>query len=163
MDMSGGMVGPRTRPEVDKTDVVLAMAVGAVTGGIGGRLATNAAKGKIRTSTAVRETAKVGGAANAAGSRAASVANGEAPDAVEMAVAGVAGAAGGMAGARIGNASTARLERMADAGGIPGRVADATRAAGVGRATEASTSFGQVTVDAAAAAVQAEVEQELKR
>ncbi|HZW17722.1 MAG TPA: hypothetical protein VFF71_02810 [Luteimonas sp.] len=52
---------------------------------------------------------------------------------------------------------------MSDAGGIAGHVADTTRAAGVGRATEASTSFGQVSVDAAAAAAQTKVEQELKR
>ena len=37
----------------DNSDVAVATAVGAVAGGIGGRLATSAAKGTIRTVTAV--------------------------------------------------------------------------------------------------------------
>lgn len=110
-----------------------------------------------------KETAKASGVANVIGSGVASGANGEAPDAAEMVVARVSGAAGGVAGARIGNAPTARLERMAESGGLAGHVADTTRAAGVGRATEASTSFGQVSADAVASAAQAKVEQELKR
>jgi hypothetical protein len=137
------------------------MGVGAVTGGIGGRLANNASKALITSATAVRETAKAGAAANVIGSAVGSVSNGEAPEAGKMAVAGAAGAIGSGAGAKLGNAPTARLESMSRAGGISGLVADTTRAAAVGRATEASTSTGQVLADAAAAAVQQKVEQKI--
>jgi RHS repeat-associated protein len=154
--------------QIDKTDVIVAMAVGSVTGGLGGKLATTAARGQIASSVAVRETAKAGAAANAIGSGAASMANGELPSASAMGVAAAAGGIGSFAGAKLGNAPTEKLERMAqspigEASGIGGHVANATRAVAIGRSTEVSISAGQVMIDASASALHKKAEKEIHR
>lgn len=153
-------------PQIDKTDVAVAVAVGAVTGGLGGRLATQAAKGTITTGRAAVQTGKAGGAASVLGSGAKDVANGEAPDGVKMAVSGAIGGAASGAGARIGSSSVANLERAA-ASSSPGAPNIASTTQSALRVGEVSTTVGQasaqVGVDAAAGALDKAAETELDK
>ncbi|MDB0047797.1 hypothetical protein N9F21_04135, partial [Porticoccaceae bacterium] len=71
----------------DLKAIAVAGAVGAVTGGIGGRLATQAIKGTISASKAVKTTAAVGGAANGVGVVVSNAVDGKATTITEAAVA----------------------------------------------------------------------------
>lgn len=147
--------------------MLVAGAVGAVTGGVGGRLATSAAKGAITTATAVKRTAAVGGVTSASGSAAQSLLNGEVPGPKNVAISGAVGTLTVGVGAKIGNAPIAKLEKMADAGGLAENIANTTRTAITGRAAESTTSTlqkaGQVVVDAVAAPAQQKIEDQLER
>ncbi|WP_236621733.1 RHS repeat-associated core domain-containing protein, partial [Luteimonas huabeiensis] len=152
--------------QIDKTDVAVAVAVGAVTGGLGGRLATQAARGTITAGQAAIQTGMAGGAASALGSGAKDIANGEAPDGVKMAVSGAIGGAASGAGARIGLSSVSNLERAA-ASSSPGapNIASTTQSAlRVGEvATTGGQASAQIGVDAAAGAVDKAVETQLDK
>lgn len=147
--------------EVNWSDVGVAAAVGAVTGGVGGRFATAAYKGTsiggrtVTSARAISETAKASGAANVIGEGASSVLDGKAPNAADMATAGAVGYVGGAVGARIGNDKVARLESQWRRGGLNSTVSDTTSAANVGRQAESFTSVTQeAAVDVAAGAMQ---------
>lgn len=152
--------------QVDKSDVAVAMAVGAVTGGLGGRLATQAAKGAITAGRAAVQTGKAGAAASALGSGAKDVANGKAPDGAKMAASGAVGGLAAGAGARIGLSSVSSLERAA-ASSAPGGPNIASTTQSALRVGEVTTTAGQATaqvgVDAAAGVVDKKVEQRLDR
>lgn len=156
-----------TTGTIDVSDVVIAGAVGAVTGGFAGNLAKSAATGVITTSTAVKETAKVAFSTGVAGSAAKSAVNGEAPDAKKMALGGAANAVGSAVGAKIATAGAAKLEAMAKAGGIQGHIAQATQSKVFPDAAEAATATtgeaGKVTADAAAASAEAALSEEIKK
>ncbi len=152
--------------QIDKTNVAVAVAVGAVTGGLGGRLATQAAKGAMTTGRAAVQTGKAGGAASALGSGAKDVANGEAPDGVKMAVSGAIGGAASGAGARIGLSSVSNLERAA-VSATPGASNIASTTQSALRVGEVTTTGGQasaqVGVDAAAGALDKAAERQVDK
>ena len=139
---------------IDKTDVFVAGAVGAVTGGLGGRLGTQAAKGAISTGRAALQTAKAGGAASAIGSGASDVANGQAPDAGKMVASGTVGFVAAGTGSQVGLSGVAKLDRMA-ASSAPGAPNMAAATQSALRTGEVTTTAGQgvaeVGVNAAAA------------
>lgn len=148
--------------EIDKSDVIVAAAVGAVTGGLGGKLATNAMKGSITAASAVKQTAAAGAAASAIGNGVKSLANGEAPSAGDMAGAAGAGALGSGAGAKLGVSAAAKLDRMSKGGGVAANVADSTRSTYVGAGVPASTSAGQGMASQAADVTAAAAETRMK-
>jgi RHS repeat-associated protein len=127
----------------DWTAVGVSGVVGIVTGGVAGRLATNAAKGMITTTRAVTITAATGGAASGAGSVATDALKGDEINLNKAAVAGVAGTIGAGAGAKITNAGTRALEKMSEKGGILQHMAETTRSSQVGKGAEVTTTMSQ--------------------
>tara|TARA_Y100000782_G_scaffold115479_1_gene158996 strand:+ start:13271 stop:13603 length:333 start_codon:yes stop_codon:yes gene_type:complete len=89
-----------TGQDINVTDIAIAGAVGAVTGGFAGRAATQAVKGAITGSKAVTRTTAVSGAANGVGSVTSDLANGKEVNLTKAATSTVAGAAGGFVGAK---------------------------------------------------------------
>lgn len=98
---------------VDVTDILVAGAVGAVTGGLGGRAAIQASKGLLSTASAVSQTAKVGAATSSLGSGAKDLLNGDSPDATKMIASGAVGGLSSSIGSRIGLARITALEKAA--------------------------------------------------
>ncbi|MEM7418733.1 MAG: RHS repeat-associated core domain-containing protein [Pseudomonadota bacterium] len=124
----------------DATDVLIAGAVGTVTGGFGGRAVTSALKGTITASQAVRQTAVVSAAASGVGSMAQDVANGDSVSVTKAAISTVSGAASGFVGGKIANSFAAKLDKMSNAGGIAAQISGTTRSAMVGNTAERTTS-----------------------
>ena len=133
----------------DVKAIAVAGAVGAVTGGIGGRLATQAVKGTISASKAVTTTAAVGGAANGVGTVASNAIDGKATTATEAAVAVAGGAVGAGAGAKIANRVASKLDNLSNSSNLGQGIADATRSSYGGGAGEIGSSAGE-TAGAAA-------------
>ena len=155
------MIQGKSLGEVDYKSATMSGVVGMVTGGVGGNLAKNAAQGVISASRATAQTAAVGGVTSMAGEVGVAMANGEAPDPAQVAIAGVVGALGSGVGARIGNARTAELESMGGAGGMAAHVAGATQPSFTGRGAETIVSGTQraaiVVTDIATTAAQKRV------
>lgn len=128
-----------TGQNVDWSDVAIAGAVGAVTGGFAGRAATQALKGAITASKAVKQTAAVSAVASGAGSVAQDVANGKDISVGNAVVSSATGAAGGALGGKIANKFASKLDAMSNAGGISAQISGTTRSAIVG------TTAGQTT------------------
>ncbi len=143
--------------------VVVAGAVGAVTGGLGSVVGKAAVSGAISTTRAVATVAAVGGAANATGKVAEGAITGKGTSPQEAAIAAAVGAAGSAAGAKIGLSAVAKLEAMAAKAGIAGHVGQTTQAAVQqgGRIVGPSTSFTQkaaeMTVDSASSYVEKKI------
>ncbi|ACE84971.1 RHS repeat-associated core domain-containing protein [Cellvibrio japonicus] len=145
--------------------IAIAGAVGAVTGGIGGRLATQALQGTISASKAVATTAAVGGTANGVGTVASNAIDGKATTATEAAVVVAGGAAGAGAGAKIANQVASKLDNLGKSSGLGQHISDTTRASYGGGAGEAGTTIGQnigtTAIDAASTTIQKELNERL--
>lgn len=142
------------------TAVVVAGAVGMVTGGVGGLLGKAAVSGTITAGKAAVTTGLVGAAPSANGKLAEGAITGTPVSSREVAGAALTGGVGAGVGARIGLNAVAKTEKMAAAGGIAGYVGRTTQAAVQqgGKVVEPSTSFtqkaAQTTVDTAASAAE---------
>jgi hypothetical protein len=134
--------------------VAIAGAVGFVTGGVGGKLATQALQGTITAARAVGTTAAAGGAASGVGKVASNAVEGKATTATQagLAVVGGAAGAGAAAGSTLANRTAASLEKLAQSSNLGQGIASATRQS-YGAGAEASTSFGEVAGGAAVDAV----------
>jgi hypothetical protein len=137
--------------KIDLTDIAIAGAVGAVTGGFAGRAATQALKGAITASKAVKQTAAVSAGASGAGSGAQDLANGKSISVKNAAISTVTGAAGGALGGKLGNKFASKLDSMSNAGGISAQISGTTRSAIVGstagQQTSAATGFANKAGD----------------
>ncbi|TNY28328.1 hypothetical protein BV505_10750 [Thermomonas haemolytica] len=118
--------------QIDRSDVLVAAGVGALTGGVASASALLAARGTISVGTAVARTAATGFAAGATGSVVKDVANGKNPSATKATLEGAGAALGGAVGSKLALAPLARLEAMAAKGGLNPHVANASRSAIVG-------------------------------
>ena len=145
--------------------VGVAGAVGAVTGGVGGRLAAQALKGSITASKAIKTTAAVGGAAGGVGKVTSNALDGKTTTATEAAVAVAGGAVGAGAGAKIANKAASKLDNLAQSSNLGQGVAEATRASYGGGATAGGSSLGEglgtAGTEAAANAAQRELNEQL--
>ncbi|WP_239893002.1 RHS repeat-associated core domain-containing protein [Shewanella sp. Isolate13] len=129
-----------TGQDIDMTDIAIAGAVGAVTGGFAGRAATQAVKGAMTASKAVKQTTAVSAAASGVGSMGQDVANGDSISISKAAVSTVSGAAGGLVGGKVGNSFAGKLDSMSNAGGVAAQVSSTTRSAMVGNTAGQTTS-----------------------
>ncbi|WDE08087.1 RHS repeat-associated core domain-containing protein [Thalassomonas viridans] len=136
--------------KLDGTNIAVAAAVGAVTGGIGGRLASSAAKGTMSVSNAVTTTASVGGTASGVGAVVAGELNGQSATASEVGAAVVGGALGSGAGAKIATGFAKTLEK--GFGGLNSAISSTTRSGMIGDTVETGTSALQRTGEAVAKA-----------
>ncbi|WP_462168140.1 RHS repeat-associated core domain-containing protein [Pseudoalteromonas lipolytica] len=136
--------------KLDVSDIAVAAAVGAVTGGVGGRLASSAAKGTMSVSNAVATTASVGGTASGAGAVVAGELNGKSATAGQVGAAVVGGTLGAGAGAKIATGFAKTLEK--GFGGLNSAISSTTRSGMVGDTVEAGTSAVQRTGEVAAEA-----------
>lgn len=153
-----------TGQDINFTDIAIAGAVGAVTGGFAGRAATQAVKGAITGSKAVAQTTAVSGAANGAGSIASDLANGQEIDLTKAATSTVAGGAGGFVGAKGANAITNKLDDLSNAGGISSQISNTTRSSYVGsNVSEQLTSGGSTAAPAAADAALSVTNKEINK
>ncbi|MDH5302257.1 MAG: RHS repeat-associated core domain-containing protein, partial [Gammaproteobacteria bacterium] len=132
----------------DRNAIYVAAAVGLVTGGVGGRLATNAAKGAITSWQAVAGTAATSGISSGAGSAATDKLNGKEVDKDKAAVSAGFGLLGGFIGGKTANSTTAKLEELSAKGGLSSHVADTTNSAMIGKSAEKRTSGGQALGEA---------------
>lgn len=146
--------------------VGVAGAVGAVTGGVGGRLATQALQGTISTTRAVATTAAAGGAANGVGTVASNAVDGKATTATEAGVAVAGGAAGAGVGAKMATQVASKLDDLAKSSNLGQHIADTTRASYGGGAAEGGASLGEglgnAAAEAAANIAQKELNEKLK-
>lgn len=132
----------------DKTDIAVAGAVGFVTGGVGGRLATSAAKGTLSASNAVAGTASVGSTASATGAIVGAELNGKTATAKEVGTAAALGGLGAGAGAKIANSAAKTLEK--GFGALNSSIFSTTTSSMVGNTAAGSTSLTQqVGIEAA--------------
>lgn len=149
----------------DLRAIAVAGAVGAITGGIGGRLATQALKGTISATRAVATTAAVGGVANGAGVVVSNTIDGQATTATEALVAVTGGALGAGAGAKFANRFASHLDELSASGGLSPLISSTTRPAYFGAATEARVSFsealGNVGIETSANIAQKELNKDL--
>jgi hypothetical protein len=150
----------------DVKAIAVAGAVGAITGGVGGRLATQALQGTISASRAVATTAAAGGAANGVGTVASNAIDGKATTATGAAVAVAGGAAGAGAGAKIANQVASKLDNLGKSSGLGQHVADTTRISYGGGAAEKGASLGEglgnAGVEAAANIAQKKLNEDFK-
>ena len=152
--------------DVSFGDAALSGLGAAITGGIGGRLATSAMQGAITTGQAIAGSAAAGAVAGAGVSAASDLSKGQAPSAAKMAIGAAGGAAGAAAGAKIANSAAARLASDAAKSGVAGHIGQTTQAAAQqGGRVVVPTSVGQEVgkggADAAAAGASKLVEKEL--
>ena len=122
-------------------------AVGAVTGGVGARLAIRAADGAIAATAATAGTAAIGGLANGVGTLASDFASGGETSIADAAVS-VGGALSAGIGAKVANKAVAALNRQERMGGMAETIADTTRTSmgrRAGERAEAGVSFTEVT------------------
>jgi len=141
-------------------DIAIAGAVGAVTGGVGGRLGTQALKGTISASRAVKTTAAAGGAANGVGTVTSNALDGKTTSASEAVIAVAGGAAGAGAGSKIANRFASKLDQEALSSNLGQGIAESTRASfGGGATVEAGSSLGE-KVGAATAELASKLTQE---
>jgi len=131
----------------DWTAVGVSAAVGLVTGGVGGRLASNAAKGVITSPQAVRGTAAVSGVASGVGSVTGDAIKGDEVDLKKASVSAGFGVLGGLYGGKTANAATAKLEDMAQKGGVPAHIAETTNSSLIGKSAEKTVSAGQAIAE----------------
>ncbi len=129
-----------TGQDINLTDIAIAGAVGAVTGGFAGRAATQAIKGAITASKAVKQTAAVSSVASAAGSVGQDLANGDSISITKAGISAVSGAAGGLVGGKVGNSFAGKLDSMSNAGGIASQISGTTRSAMIGNTAGQTTS-----------------------
>ncbi|WP_350433025.1 RHS repeat-associated core domain-containing protein [Shewanella sp. H8] len=129
-----------TGQDIDMTDIAIAGVVGAVTGGFAGRAATQAVKGAITASKAVKQTTAVSAAASGVGSMGQDVANGDSISVSKAAISTVSGATGGLVGGKVGNSFAGKLDSMSNAGGIASQISSTTRSAMVGNTAGQTTS-----------------------
>jgi len=154
--------------DVSFGDAALSGLGAAITGGIGGRLATSAMQGVIKTRQAVAGTAAAGAAAGAGVSAASDLSRGQAPSVAKMAIGAAGGAAGAATGAKIANSSAARLASDAARPGVAGHIGQTTQAAAQqgGRVvvpTSVGQEVGKAGADAAAAGASKLAEKELDK
>ncbi|WP_295033348.1 RHS repeat-associated core domain-containing protein [Shewanella sp.] len=128
-----------TGQDIDFTDIAIAGAVGAVTGGFAGRAATQAFKGVITASKAVKQTVAVSAIVSGVGSAGQDLANGNSISVTKAAISTVSGAAGGLIGGKVGNSFAGKLDSMSNAGGIASHIST-TRSAMVGNTAGQTTS-----------------------
>ena len=133
----------------DLKAVAIAGAVGAVTGGVGGRLATQALKGSITASRATATTAAAGGAASGVGAVTSNAVDGKATTPTQAAVAVAGGAAGAGAGAKIANRVASKLDNLSKSSNLGQGIADTTRSSYGGGAGEIGSSAGETAGTAA--------------
>nr|WP_221435295.1 RHS repeat-associated core domain-containing protein [Thalassotalea piscium] len=124
----------------DASDVLIAGAVGAVTGGFAGKAAMSAIKGTITASKAVKQTTAVSAIASGTGSMGQDLANGDSISVTKAAISTVSGAAGGLVGGKVGNSFAGKLDSMSNAGGIASQVSGTTRSAMIGNTAGQTTS-----------------------
>ncbi|WP_404343065.1 RHS repeat domain-containing protein [Pseudoalteromonas mariniglutinosa] len=124
----------------DATDVLVAGAVGTVTGGFGGKAAMSAFKGTITASKAIKQTSAVSAAASGVGSMVQDVANGDSVSVTKAAISTASGGASGLVGGKVANSFASKLDKMSNSGGIAAQVSGTTRSAMVGNAAEQTTS-----------------------
>ncbi|MCL1126079.1 hypothetical protein [Shewanella surugensis] len=125
----------------NKTDIAIAAVVGAVTGGMGGRLAMQSAKGAMRASDALVTTMSVGSTTNVAGAMLSSKLNGTEFTEKQMIYAAIGGGFGTGVGGKIATNTARTLER--GFGSFNASIASSTEKAFVGKTAEASTSVFQ--------------------
>jgi RHS repeat-associated protein len=152
--------------DVSFGDAALSGLGAAITGGIGGRLATAAMQGAITTGQAVAGTAAAGAVAGAGVSAASDLSKGQAPSAAKMAIGAAGGAAGAAAGAKIANSAAAKLASDAAKPGVAGHIGQTTQAAAqqggkVVVPTSVGQEVGKAGADAAAAGASKLAEKEL--
>tara|TARA_B100002049_G_scaffold123122_1_gene91032 strand:- start:1010 stop:1522 length:513 start_codon:yes stop_codon:yes gene_type:complete len=151
-----------TGQDINVTDIAIAGAVGAVTGGFAGRAATQAVKGAITGSKAVTRTTAVSGAANGVGSVTSDLANGKEVNLTKAATSTVAGAAGGFVGAKGANSITNKLDNLSNSGGISSQISNTTRSSYVGsNVSEQLTSGGATAASAVTDAALSVVNKEI--
>jgi len=143
---NGGNIG-----EIDVSDVLVAGAVGAVTGGIGGRLASSAAKGTMSVGNAITTTASVGGTASGVGAVVGGELNGQSATATQVGAAVVGGALGSGAGAKLATGFAKTLQK--GFGGMNSQVASSTRSGMIGDAVATGSSGVQKVGEVAAEAI----------
>ena len=154
--------------QLNGKNIAIAAGVGAITGGVGGRLAASAATRTISVGEAVAGTAATGGAANGVGSVVGDVANGESVSVTKAVVATGVGAITAGVGAKLVLSPTSQLSKMADAKvnapqGIGNHVAEQTNKMNTGKAavvagTSSSGQQAATAIDAAGGAAQKKIE-----
>lgn len=137
--------------KLDGTDIAVAAAVGAVTGGLGGRLASSAVKGSMSVVDAVTTTASVGATASGVGAIAAGELNGQSATASQVGAAVIGGALGAGVGAKMATGFAKTLEK--GFGALNSSVSSATRSGMVGDTVESGTTALQRTGEVAAEAI----------
>ena len=160
------LVESKSFGDVNFTDAALSGLGAALTGGIGGRLATSALQGAITTGQAVAGTAAAGAIVGAGVSAASDGLKGQAPNAAKMAIGAAGGAAGAAVGGKIANSAAAKLASDAAKPGVAGHIGQTTQAAAqLGGKVVVPTSVGQEVgkagADAAAAGASKLAEKEL--
>jgi RHS repeat-associated protein len=136
--------------DIDFTDIAIAGAVGGITGGFASRAATQALKGAITASKAVKQTATVSSVTSGIGSAGQDLANGDSVSMVKVSISTVTGATGGLIGAKVGNSFASKLDHMSNAGGIASQVSATTRSAMVGNTAGQTTSSATALANKAA-------------
>ncbi|WP_295033562.1 RHS repeat-associated core domain-containing protein [Shewanella sp.] len=134
---------------LDGSDIAVAAAVGAVTGGIGGRLANSAIR-TMSVSNAITTTASVGGTASGFGAVVAGELNGEPATVSEIGAAMIGGALGSGAGAKLATGFAKTLEK--GFGSMNSAISSATKSGIVGNTVGAGTSLVQKSGEIAAEA-----------
>jgi RHS repeat-associated protein len=162
------LVDKKSFNDVNFRDAALSGLGAAITGGIGGKLATAAMQGAIKTETAIAGTAAAGAITGAIGSAASSISQGQTPDPAKMAVNAIGSAAGAGVGAKLANSAAAKLATDASRPGIAGHVGTTTLAAAQqgGKAvvrTSVGQEVGKAGADAAAAVATKRAEKELTK
>jgi len=136
---------------LDVSDIVVAGAVGFVTGGVGSVLAKSAAKGAISVSNAITATASVGGTVGGVGVIVAGELNGKFATPLQVIAGVLGGGFGAAAGAKIATNYAKTIEK--GFGVYNSHIASATKSAMIGKQAITSTSLfervGEVTAEAA--------------
>ncbi len=150
----------------DLKAVVLAAGVGAITGGVGGRLATQALKGTISASSATTSTAIVGGTANLAGTVVSNAIDGNSTSLTEGAISFGGGTVGAGTGAKFGNKLAARLDEIERNNSFGALVSDTTRdVLNIGNTAETTvasgSAVGPIVADTLSNVVQKELKEDL--
>ncbi|ADN75521.1 ParB-like nuclease domain protein [Ferrimonas balearica DSM 9799] len=137
--------------QIDVSDVIVAGAVGAVTGGLGGRLASSAVKGTMTVGDAVVTTASIGGTASGVGAIVAGELNGTPATAGQVGAAVVGGTLGAGAGAKLASSFANTLNK--GFGALNNSVSSTTRSGMVGDTVESGASAiqrsGEIAAEAA--------------
>jgi len=144
----------------DLSDILISGAVGAVTGGFGGKAAVFAINGTISAGKAVTQTSLVSGAASGAGSMGQDLANDQPVSTEKALVSTLGGTAGGYVAGKFSNSAASSLEKLSRMGGVNAHISNTTRSAYVGKAAEQTTSasgqFATIGANAIMAAGQKE-------
>jgi len=130
--------------ELDVSDIAVAAAVGAVTGGIGGRMAQSAIKGLTSAKEAVSITAKSSALANGYGSVASDLLNNQEVSPTKALLSTAGGAVSGLVGGKVSNQMAGKLNSIGSNGTVASSVAGTTHSSFVGK-TSAATISGITT------------------